>query len=444
MRTSIARRGVAAALAGVLVLAACGSDDDSGDGGASTDAPAATEPADDTAAPAGTDAPEQTAPAGTTEGTDAPEGSAPAPSGDPVKIMLIYDDTGPGAAPELVDGATAGVEVVNAQGGVNGQPVELVPCATGNDPNKADDCSRQAVEEGVVAVVGELTLQKGHQIILTENEIPVIGAVLSGSDFTEPGQFPIIGSTAVNIPIIAQALAEEGAEKISFARIQVDGGEALPGFANNGLEGRGLEIFNDVPVPGGAPDMAPYVEAALANGTDALIIALPGADATAFIKELKNVAPDLPIGLLGTQREKVFDALGADSDGIIEGLFFLTPAYGNEATRAYEQAMADAGFTETRGYRLNSYAAVLAFAAAANQVPDLTAPNLWAHLPTVTDLDFGLTPPVQWVEGGVAGLDRVFSPCAFITVVEDGQPIPVYDTFKDAFTFEDCPTPPRD
>lgn len=432
MRTSIARRGAAATLAGVLLLAACGSDDD-----AAEETPAAGAEATDVP-------PSDTEATGNTPGDTVGDGSAAAPAGDPVKIMLIYDDTGPGAAPELVDGAIAGVSVVNAAGGVNGAPVELVPCATGNDPNKADDCARQAVDEGVVAVVGELTLQKGHQKILTENEIPVIGAVLSGSDFTEPGQFPLIGSTAINIPIIAQALAEGGAEKISFARIQVDGGDALPGFANNGLEGRGLEIFNDVPVPGGAPDMAPYVEAALSGGADGLIIALPGADATAFIKELKKVAPDLPVGLLGTQREKVFDALGSDSDGIIEGLFFLPPAYSNEATRAYETAMADAGFTETRGYRMNSYAAVLAFAAAAQDVADLTAANLWAHLPTITDLDFGLTPPVQWVEGGVAGLDRVFSACALITAVEDGQPIPVYDTFQDAFTFEDCPTPPRD
>jgi ABC-type branched-subunit amino acid transport system substrate-binding protein len=463
MYKPIASRAVAALAAAALLLAACGGDDDSTSsdtddsaeasavdtGDEATDTTEAaevtdtTEAATDTTEPATDTTVTETTDSAATATTMAEETVELDPDAEPIKIMMIYDDTGPGAAPELVDGATAGVNVVNADGGVNGRPVELVSCATGNDPNKADDCSRQAVEEGVVAVVGELTLQKGHQIILTENKIPVIGAVLSGSDFTEPGQFPTIGSTAINIPIIAQALAEGGSENISFARIQVDGGEALPGFANTGLEGRGMEILNDVPVPGGAPDMAPYVEAAIGDGTDGLIIALPGADSTAFIKELKKVAPDLPIGLLGTQREKVFDALGADADGIIEGLFFLPPAYGNDATRAYEAAMSEAGFTETRGYRMNAYVAVLAFAEAARQIDDVTAENLWNHLPTVTGLETGLAPPIQWVEGGVAGLDRVFSSCALITEVQDGQPVPVFDTFKDAFTFEDCPTPPR-
>lgn len=133
MYRSRRRHGVAGVLSGVLLLTAWAS------GGAAVQATAA----DDT--------------------------TAEAPSGDPVQIMLIYDDTGPGAAPELLEGATAGVNVVNAQGGVNGRPVELVPCATANDPNTADDCARQAADEGIVAVVGELTLQKGHQRIdLTE------------------------------------------------------------------------------------------------------------------------------------------------------------------------------------------------------------------------------------------------------------------------------------
>jgi ABC-type branched-subunit amino acid transport system substrate-binding protein len=456
MRKSLISRGVTIAAAGVLLITACGDDTDdatadttaetTAETTADTTAETTAETTADTTAETTADTTAATDDTETTEAEATPttEGAAPAePTGEPIKVMVIYDDTGPGAAPELVDGATAGVATVNAAGGVNGRPVELVSCATGNDPNKADDCSRQAVAEGIVAVVGELTLQKGHEIILRENQIPIIGAVLSGSDFAEPAQFPLIGSTAINIPILAQGLAEGGSEKISFARIQVDGGEALPGFANTGLEARGMEILNDVPVPGGAPDMAPYVEAALADGTDGLIIALPGADSTAFLKELKKVAPDMPVGLLGTQRERVFDALGDDAEGILEGLFFLPPSYGNEATRAYEAAMADAGFEETRGYRMNSYAAVLAFAEAARQLDDVTNTALWEHLPTVEGLDIGLTPPIQWVQGGVAGLDRVFSSCAIVTRVEDGHPVMVFDTFKDAFTFEDCPTPPQ-
>jgi len=364
-------------------------------------------------------------------------------SGDAVKIMLIYDETGPATAPELVDGANAGLAYVNANGGVNGRPVEMTVCKTGNDPNTADNCARQAQSLGVAAVVAELTLQKGHEKILREAKIPIIGAVTSGTDLTEPAQFPLDGSTPVQTASLANALAAQGFKKISLARIQIDGGGAFGGFANQGLAAAGLKIHNDVPVPNGAPDMAPYVQAVLANGTDAVLTVLPGTDSTAFIKQLKKDAPNIAIGIIGTQKEKVADALGADSDGLFEALGYLPPSYPNAATRAFVENMNKLGFTETRGFRLNAYAAVLAFVEAAKRAPEPTSAALWDALPTMSGIDIGLTPPIQWIQGNVGGFERVFTSCSFIVRYSGGEELPVYDSFRDAYTGQDCPTPAK-
>ncbi|WP_433059031.1 ABC transporter substrate-binding protein [Dactylosporangium sp. CS-033363] len=371
-----------------------------------------------------------------------PGGGATA-AGNPVKVMLIYDETGSGAAPELVDGANAGLAQVNANGGVNGRPIELTVCKTGNDPNTADNCARQAQSLGVSAVVGELTLQKGHEKILREAKIPIIGAVTSGTDLTEVAQFPLDGSTPIQTASLANALAAQGFKKISMARIQIDGGGAFSGFANQGLTSSGQKILNDVPVPTGAPDMAPYVQAVLANGTDAILTVLPGTDSTAFIKQLKKDAPNVAIGIIGTQKEKVADALGASSDGLYEALGYLPPSYENAATKSYVAAMSKQGLTETRGFRLNAYAAVLAFAAAAKKVPDPTNTALWDALPTMSGIDIGLTPPIQWTKGNVGGYPRIFTSCAFIVKYTGGKELPVYDTFRDAYTGQNCPTPAK-
>lgn len=416
------------AMVGALLLAgaACGGDDDE------EGATATTEQGDDTATTTGGDTTDDT--------SDADGGDEP--SGEPVKVMIVFEETGPAESPELEEGAIAGIEVVNANGGVHGRPVELITCETHNDPNAAAECGRQAVAEGVVAVVGELSIFSDHVAILEENNIPLIGSTTSGADFTSPAMFPLFGSTPVNIPAMANALVELGHDKISMARVEIDGGEALAGFADTGLEERGLEINNDVGIPVGTTDMAPYVQAVLANDTNAVIVGLPGAQATPFITELRATDPDIPIAMLGTRRELVFDALGDDANGIIEALFFLPPTYENDATRQYVEAMDEAGFDDNRGFRINAYGAVLAFADAANRLEgDLTAEALFEFLPTIEDLDIGLTPPIQWAEGGVGGLDRVFSSCAFITEIEDGSQVPVFDTFRDAFTFEECPTP---
>jgi branched-chain amino acid transport system substrate-binding protein len=364
-----------------------------------------------------------------------------AASGSPVKIMLIYDNTGPGASPELIQGETAAVNVINKSGGIKGRPVKLIVCATQNNPNTADGCAREAVSDGVSAVVGELTLQKAHETILTQNHIPIIGAILSGTDFTVPAQFPISGTTVVEIPSDARALADGGSKKISLARIEIDGGQAFKGFANSGLKSLGMHINNDVPIQIGAPDMAPYVHAVLANGTDGVIVILDGPDAIAFIKALKSTNPNIPIALVGTQKEKVYEALGSASNGIISSLFELPPAYKNAATETYVKAMHAAGYTELRGFRLDSYAAVMTFAAVAKAVPDPTSAALWKYLPTVSGLNIGLTPPIQFTTGDVAGLPRVFTSCAFVVKEENQADVPVSDTFIDAFTGKSCPTP---
>jgi branched-chain amino acid transport system substrate-binding protein len=364
-------------------------------------------------------------------------------TGNPVKVMLIYDETGPGAAPELVDGANAGLAQVNANGGINGRPLELTICKTGNDPNTADNCARQAQSLGVSAVVAELTLQKGHEKILEKAKIPIVGAVASGTDLTEIAQFPLDGSTPVQTASLANALAAQGFKKISMARIQIDGGGSFSGFANQGLTSAGQKILNDVPVPTGAPDMAPYVQAVLANGTDAVLTVLPGTDSTAFIKQLKKDAPNIAIGIIGTQKEKVADALGPASDGLYEALGYLPPSYVNQATKDFVAAMSKLGFSETRGFRLNAYAAVLAFAAAARKVPDPTSAALWDALPTMSGLDIGLTPPIQWQNGNVGGFARIFTACAFIVKYSGGKELPVYDTFRDAYTGQNCTTPAK-
>ncbi len=369
--------------------------------------------------------------------------SGGSPTGNPVKVMLIYDETGPATAPELVDGANAGVAEVNSTGGINGRQLQLEVCKTGNDPNTADNCARKAQSDKVSAVVAELTLQKGHEKILEAAKIPIIGAVTSGTDLTEVAQFPIDGSTPVQTASLANAMAAEGHKKISLARIEIDGGEAFAGFANQGLASAGQKVLNDVPVPIGAPDMAPYVQAVLAGGTDAVLTVLPGSDSIAFLKELKKASPNMAIGIIGTQKEKVADALGSQSDGLTEALGYLPPSYNNAATQAYVAAMTKQGTTETRGFRLNAYAAVLAFAAVAKKQPDPTSAAIWAALPSTSGIDIGLTPPLQWLQGNVGGFARVFTSCSFIVRYSGGKEQPVFDKFKDAYTGLDCPTPAK-
>jgi branched-chain amino acid transport system substrate-binding protein len=102
----------------------------------------------DTTAAGGT----ETTAAGGTETTAAP-------SAEPIKLGLVADLTGAGAAPceQMINGVKYGVDEVNAAGGVNGRQVELVIVDTATDVPTAIAVTNKVIEEDhVCAIIGTL------------------------------------------------------------------------------------------------------------------------------------------------------------------------------------------------------------------------------------------------------------------------------------------------
>jgi len=143
-----------------LLAAACGSDD-AGD----TTAAASPAAADDT--------------------TDTTETARAAPelTGDPVKVGFINNEGGAAfSVPELGVGAQVGADFVNSEGGINGAPIELVPCKTDGSPEKSIDCANKLIEDGVVAILEGTDLGADAILpILTDNKVPMVGHVQFGA-----------------------------------------------------------------------------------------------------------------------------------------------------------------------------------------------------------------------------------------------------------------------
>lgn len=409
MRRSM-RTGLAVAVCGALVLAACG--DDSGGGEESS------------------------------EGTPAPESTTTtvALTGEPVQIMVMYEGSGDVATPEVPEGAIAAADAANRAGGLDGSPVELIVCDLANDPNTARDCGQQAVDEGVVAVVGPVSANAGEYFpLLEEAGIPVVGNVpASASDFTSAVSFPLYGGIVTASAGLADALITEGgATTVSVARIDLDAAAAIATFANVALARSNTEVQNDVPIPVGA-DMSTYVASVLQDGTDGVLVGLLGQDATNFIIQLRQTNPDVPIAATTTEFDAVIEALGDASDGILVTGFFDDEATEPEAYQQFVDDLAASGFDEDGGFRNNSYSAVQAVVELLSGAPEATSAALLDALNATTDLDLPLLPPIQFVEGGVGGIPRVFNPCGVYRQLEGGEPTTLSDGFFDMLTGEPC------
>jgi branched-chain amino acid transport system substrate-binding protein len=370
------------------------------------------------------------------------------PSGDPVKVMVIYEKSAGVSNPEVPDGAKAAAKALNKQDGIGGRPVKVLVCDTNNDPNTAAECGRTAVDEGVVALIGSITPHSGSFMpLMVENKIPSLGVIVaSADDFTSAASFPITGglpATAGNLP---RFLADDGAKKISIARVDLAAAAIIPSFADATLAKVGQTLNNDVPVPQNAPDMSSYVEAALANGTDGILVAVSGQDAVNFVQAAKQADPSVKLAVISTEPGAFRDALGADAAGIIQGPAYLPPLSVKtpEGTR-FQKDMKAAGYKETTGFRLNSWVSMQVLAQVAEGVPDVTSAAIFDALNTTTGLETGLTPPLQWTTSADVGLPlpRIFNACELaVKLTKKGQKVkPVTGAFFDAYTGQDCPTP---
>jgi ABC-type branched-subunit amino acid transport system substrate-binding protein len=373
--------------------------------------------------------------------------TAAKPTGDPVKVMVIYEKSAGVANPEIPDGAKAAAKALNKKDGVGGSPVKVLTCDTNNDPNTAAECGRKAVDEGVVALIGVLTPHSaGFMSSMVENKIPSIGVVAAGaSDFTSPAAFPITGGLPATAGDLPRFLADDGAKKVSIARIDLAAAAIIPTFAAKTLALVNQTVNNDVPVPQSAPDMSSYVQAALANGTDGIVVALSGQDAVNFVQAAKQADSKVKLAVISTEPGAFQDALGDQAAGIIEAPATLPPlsVKTKEGTR-YLKEMKAAGYKDTTGFRLNSWMSMQVLSKIADGLPEVTSAAVYDKLNTTTGLETGLTPPLQWTTPADVGLPlpRVFSGCELAVKLTKGPKVkPVTGKFFDAFTGEDCPTP---
>ena len=98
--------------------------------------------------------------------------------GSPINIGYINDESGPVAVPFITYGTEAGVNYVNAHGGINGHPIKLVACAGDSSPEKSIGCANQFVQAKVPVVLEGVDNGADAMLpILKSAHIPLTGGL---------------------------------------------------------------------------------------------------------------------------------------------------------------------------------------------------------------------------------------------------------------------------
>ena len=369
---------MALAAVGALTLAACGSDDDTGDDATvETDAPAATDAPEATDAPDSTDAPDTSDAPDTTEGDtasgaafvidaeacDDPD-AATAPIEGSLKIGTSLPLSGGPAvlfAP-LGAGQQAYIDWYNAEnGGIDGQPIELV---IKDDQYSADLTKTNADElifddevdvlSGIVGTPNNLAIRDDTNALC----IPQLAASTGAPEWGQIDDYPfttgLLVPYEIEVRVWGDYIVEQFGEGATVGLVYVNNefGQAYVSLMEEYAAENGLEIVAQETIDvadSGAPSgqMTNLVQA----DPDAILAVPLGGQCIAFMQELGNAQaanPDFDPAVYQTATcsDSIFFKAAANGgeDGVFTTLNIKNPedpSYADdEGLQTYLDAMA--------------------------------------------------------------------------------------------------------
>ena len=363
-----------------MIAAACGASDDD---------PAEAEPASATAAPAADDGPASTEPAQDSETepdpapatTEAAAAAAPdesaAPSGEPVRIGILFSNSGPAG---IFGQPTANIaefisEDINAAGGINGRPVETYLADDATDPAIGRQAMEQLIEsDGVDVVLGthsSATREAAKPLAEDAGVLYIYAALYEGGECSavmfNTGEVP----SQQLAPVIPWMMDETGGSKWFLLGNDYVWPRRSFELARQYIEAAGGEVVGEEYVPLGTQDFSSVAQQIAGSGAELIFPALVGGDAIAF----ETQAVDFGIGqdaigrLANIYEENVLGVMGPSvTAGMRVTLGYFkevdNPANSEFVRRYYERFGADAPPHMT--FSSHIYDAALLYAAAAN------------------------------------------------------------------------------
>lgn len=375
-RRSLGRTAVILAVLISMIAAACGT---------SGDEPAEADPAAATAAPAADDGTADTEPASepepapaTTAAAAAAEPDEPsAPSGEPVRIGILFSNSGPAG---IFGQPTANIaefieEDINAAGGINGRPVETFMADDATDPAVGRQAMEQLIEsDGVDVVLGthsSATREAAKPLAEDAGVLYIYAALYEGGECSpvmfNTGEVP----SQQLAPVIPWMMDETGGRTWFLLGNDYVWPRRSFELARQYIEGAGGDVVGEEYVPLGTQDFSSVAQQIAGSGADLIFPALVGGDAIAF----ETQALDFGIGqeaiprLANIYEENVLGAMGPSvTAGMRVTLGYFkevdNPANSDFVRRYFERFGADAPPHMT--FSSHIYDAALLYAAAAN------------------------------------------------------------------------------
>jgi branched-chain amino acid transport system substrate-binding protein len=302
---------------------------------------------------------------GTGEGR--PAATGPRPTGEPIKVGFLVDQTGAlaayGYAHEKV--GQAAVETINSQGGVDGRPLELVIEDTESDPSVAAPKARRLIEsESVDFLMGSNTSAVVLAVAPIAEELKTVYfPTAGGALLTEPGKgnrYVFDFNTNVQqevLGVVNFITSELDAQNWVTAVVDYSWGWDNEQTFDAEAQEAGLNVGGSVRVPLGESNWLAHLQGEFPEDAQGVYFANFGTDFLSFIDALTTLNPDIQkIGANYVLSGQDLASLGPAADGmyVIAGYPQSSEAIGSEFDQQYRDiiGMDELGLEEGTGEHL--------------------------------------------------------------------------------------------
>ena len=349
------------------------------------------------------------APTGDSGGSEADSG--------PIKIGAIFDLTGPTSDVGALysEGIRGYVDFVNANGGLQGRPLELISADYAYAVDQAEQLYSQYVnQEGVVVFsgwgTGDTEALRGR---IGEDQIPFVSASYSAA-LRDPAEAPynfLVGTTYSDQFILAiDRAANEGATTVALFHHDSPFGTSPLEDGREHASGIGVEVVN-FPMPRGATDYTAELTQAVEQGATHIVIQNVSSPAATLIKNVSDLGLDVTVMCLNwCTNELLLELSGDAADGVVGVNPFTFPSSGVAGLEEIAGHLEGAGSSleEAGGLYIAGWTTMKVLLqgvedtlAAGNE---LTGENIRAALESLSGYDTGgITDPINFTADDHAG-----------------------------------------
>ena len=355
----------------------------------------------------------------------------------PIKLGMISDYNNPYIDfYHTVTAAQAGILGLNKAGGVDGRKVQLVVCNEDVNATTAASCARQLVNAGVVATVGNFEASgSGPEVaqILNAHGIQQIGpiAIVAG-EYTAPNNWVVATGPAWDYPACALFGAGRGLTKVVPVVSAAGEFPQAISYMSSILQAKGGELLPEIVVPTTATDYAPYAEAIVASGAQAVAPITASAQYVSLMQAVRAIGSNIVFeSNSGTPNPADLTTLGSAADGSLI-CYPFPPVSATKyfpELRTLKTEMAEENATGDKDVTYNDLLGVdelswwdtQAFATLAKTIKgNITAKSVATALRTDKNLKTGLIPDWTPSTKGPAGFTKVSWSYEYTTVVVNG------------------------